>query len=54
MKKNLLILLVFALFAEVSWSQSYKVESTLGGVGNIGDKVTTDKYPFENSLCYFY
>ncbi len=55
MKKNLLILLVFALFAEVSWSQSYKVESTLGGVGNIGDKVTTDSYKYfvKNQSIYF-
>lgn len=55
MKKNLLLLLVFALYASLSWSQNYKVESTLGGIGNVGDKVTTDSYKYfvKNQSIYF-
>jgi Secretion system C-terminal sorting domain len=55
MKKNLLFLLVFALYANVSLSQNYKIESTLGGVGNVGDKITYDgsKYFVKNQSIYF-
>lgn len=55
MKKNLLLSLVFAFYASLSWSQNYKIESTVGGVGSIGEKVTTDSYEYfvKNQSIYF-
>jgi Secretion system C-terminal sorting domain len=46
MRKNLLITTLMLLFFNTLMAQNYKVESVLGGMGLVGEKVTTRAYKY--------